>query len=192
MWGCAKLKRPIYPMDNAMVEDPLTPNNMPTLLLLTKRKKEGKNDMYKRKGWLTFNKDISFPYSLRMFRRNSLLRTGKLQNNFFTVTVVPIWRAILLSATRRPEWSKVNCVATDSFFVLVSTVKSPKAQRELSASPLKPKVANDWRSGKSANLDVWCLSARTCQKQYRLQNFQSLQKEKKMILWGKKGLFQKI
>lgn len=125
-----------------------------------------------------------------MFRRNSLLRTGKLQNNFFTVTVVPIWRAILLSAARRPEWSKVNCVATDSFFVLVSTVKSPKAQRELSASPLKPKVANDWRSGKSANLDVWCLSARTCQKQYRLQNFQSLQKGKKMILWEKKGFFK--
>lgn len=78
-----------------------------------------------------------------MFRLNSLLRTGKLENNFLTVTVVPICRAVFLSATSRPEWSKVKCVATDSFFVLVSTVKFPKAQRELNASPLKPNVARD-------------------------------------------------
>lgn len=111
--------------------------------------------------WLTFNKVISFPYSLRMLRWNSLLLTGRLENNFLTVTVVPIWRAVFLSAVSRPEWSKVKCVATDSFFVLVSTVKFPKAQSELKASPLKPKVVRDWRSGKSANLEVWCLRART-------------------------------
>lgn len=59
------------------------------------------------------------------------------------VTVVPIWRAVFFSAIKSPEWLKVKCVATCSLFVLVSTVKSPKAQRELRASPLKPKVVND-------------------------------------------------
>lgn len=110
---------------------------------------------------LTFNKVINFPYSFRILRWNSLLLTGKLENNFFTVTVVPICLAVFLSLTRTPEWSKVKCVATTSFFVLVSTVKSPRAQSELNASPLNPKVVNDWRSGKSDNFEVWCLSART-------------------------------
>ena len=89
-----------------------------------------------------------------MLRLNSLLLTGKLENNFLTVTVVPIWRAVFFSATSKPEWSYVKCVATDSFFVLVSTVRFPKAQSELNASPRKPNVVSDWRSRKSNNFDV--------------------------------------
>ncbi|KAL0919363.1 hypothetical protein M5K25_011451 [Dendrobium thyrsiflorum] len=91
-------------------------------------------------GYHTFNKEVSFPYSLLMLRLNSLLRTGKVENSFSTVTVVPTWRAVFLSEVTDPVWSKVKCVPTASFLVLVSTVKLPKAQSELSASPLKPKV----------------------------------------------------
>lgn len=55
------------------------------------------------KGKLTFSKEMSFPYSFRMLRLNSLLRTGKLENNFLTMTVVPTWRAVFFSATSSPE-----------------------------------------------------------------------------------------
>lgn len=78
-----------------------------------------------------------------MLRLNSLLLTGNVENNFSTVTVVPTWRAVFVSALTKPEWSKVKCVPTGSFLVLVSTVKLHNAQRELNASPLKPKVVRD-------------------------------------------------
>lgn len=96
-----------------------------------------------------------------MLRWNSLLLTGKLANNFLTMTVVPILRAVFSSFINKPVRSKVKRVATASFFVLVSIVKFPKEQSELSASPLKPNVVKDWRSWNSANFEVWCLSAKT-------------------------------
>lgn len=109
---------------------------------------------------LTFNNVISFPYSRLILRLNSLFRTGKVENNFSTVTVVPTWRAVFFWDASSPEWLNVKWVPTVSSFVLVSMVKFPNAAKELNASPLKPNVDRDWRSVKSAILEVWCLSAR--------------------------------
>ena len=108
---------------------------------------------------LTFNREITFPYSFRMFLLNSLLRTGKVENNFSTVTVVPTCRAIFVWLATTPECSNSKCVPTGSSLVLVSTVSFPSAQSELSASPRNPNVTTDPRSEKSDILEVWCLSA---------------------------------
>ncbi|TVU29488.1 hypothetical protein EJB05_21054, partial [Eragrostis curvula] len=90
-------------------------------------------------GKLTFSKDITFPYSFLMFLLNSLLRTGNVENNFSTVTVVPTCRAVLLSLDTTPECSNSKWVPTGSSLVLVSTVSFPSAQSELRASPRNPK-----------------------------------------------------
>lgn len=94
-----------------------------------------------------------------MFLLNSLLRTGKVENNFSTVTVVPTCRAAFLSLATTPECSNSKCVPMGSSLVLVSTVSFPSAHNELSASPRNPNVSTDPRSEKSDILEVWCLRA---------------------------------
>ena len=46
--------------------------------------------------------------------------------------------------------------------VRVVTLTSARAQRELSASPLKPNEERNWRSEKSEILEVWYLRVRAC------------------------------
>lgn len=97
--------------------------------------------------------------SLFKFFRNSFLLTGNVENIFDNATVVPIDLDVIICFRTFPLWSYSICVAVGAFscFVVITTLD--RAHKELSASPLKPKVVTDSKSANCSSFDVQCLRA---------------------------------
>ena len=78
--------------------------------------------------------------------------TGSVLNSSLMETVVPTALAAGVEASRAPVWLKVSLCAGLVLAVRVVTAMVARAQRELRASPLKPKVLTACKKGSAHDL----------------------------------------